>query len=61
MVTKPKKYCDAGPYPYIGGVPVKPQSLHGGVMFLDDISIGVAMCYRDFPVTEFIEVCWSTE
>ena len=63
MITKPKKYCDVGPYPHYGPKPIAPHALHGGVIFLPDSSVpnGLAMCYRDFPVTEFIEVCWSTE
>lgn len=56
-----KRYCDVGPCPCYESKPIAPHALHGGVMFLGDVSTGVAMCYRDFPETEFIEVCWSTE
>lgn len=59
--SSPKKYCDVGPYPTLGGKPLPPQAFHGGMMFLSDVVTGVALCYRDFPVTEFIEVCWSIE
>jgi hypothetical protein len=66
MTTPAKSYADVGKYPRSGiaGAPTNPSILHGGITLFpewkEDSSIVYISCraYRDFPITEFIEVVW---
>lgn len=62
--TRVVKYADVGPYPFWGSIPEPPSNIHGGIMLFPEYKYGSSIvyvscrAYRDFEVSEFIEVVW---
>jgi hypothetical protein len=58
------KYEEVGEYPFWGSRPEPPSNIHGGIILFPEYKEGSSIvyvscrAYRDFPVTEFIEVVW---
>ncbi len=65
MTIQARQYADVGRYPHtLDGRPVNPGVLHGGIIafpeWKEGCSIVYVSCraYKNFPVTEFVEVIW---